>query len=260
VKDGVVRRLIDKWLKAGILEQGTLTHPGEGTPQGGVASPLLANIFLHYVVDVWFEDRVAPRLRGRSSLIRFADDAVGVFEDREDCERGRRAVEQRLEQFGLQLHPTKTRIVDFRFVRERDKRPGQHTGSAFDCLGFTHVWKRSRRGMWVVLRKTAKARYTRALRRVSEYCKRHRHRRLPEQHQQLCRMLLGHYAYYGPTGNSKNIRAFAPQVPRIWQKWRKRRSGRRKLTWEKFNRLLELGQTHLKQTRLESNTHHPTPP
>jgi group II intron reverse transcriptase/maturase len=239
VKDGVVRRLIDKWLKAGILEQQTLTHPGEGTPQGGVASPLLANIFLHYVLDVWFEERVAPRLRGRSSLIRFADDAVGVFEDREDCERVRRALEQRLGRFGLTLHPTKTRVVDFRYVRERDKRPGHHTGSAFDFLGFTHVWKRSRRGMWVVLRKTAKARYARALRRVSAYCKRHRHRRLPEQHQQLCRMLLGHYAYYGTTGNSKSIRAFAHQVPRIWQKWLKRRSGRYKLTWEKFNRLLE---------------------
>jgi RNA-directed DNA polymerase len=239
VKDGVVRRLIDKWLKAGVLEQGTLTHPEEGTPQGGVASPLLANIFLHYVLDVWVEDRVAPRLKGRSSLIRFADDAVGVFEDREDCERVHRALEQRLVQFGLTLHPTKTRIVDFRFVRERDKRSGQHTGSAFDFLGFTHVWKRSRRGMWVVLRKTAKTRYARALRRVSAYCKRHRHDRLPEQHQQLCRRLLGHYAYYGTTGNSKSIRAFAHQVARIWQKWLKRRSGRRKLTWAKFNRLLE---------------------
>jgi RNA-directed DNA polymerase len=204
----------------------------------GVASPLLANIYLHYVLDVWFEDRVAPRLKGRSSLIRFADDAVGVCEDREDCERVRRVLEQRLERFGLTLHPTKTRIVDFRLVRERDKRPGQHTGSAFDFLGFTHVWKRSRRGMWVVLRKTAKTRYARALRRVSEYCKRYRHVRLPEQHQQLCRMLRGHYAYYGTVGNSKSIRAFAHQVPRIWQKWLKRRSGRHTLTWEKFNRLL----------------------
>jgi group II intron reverse transcriptase/maturase len=239
VKDGVIRRLIDKWLKAGILEHGTLTHPEEGTPQGGVASPLLANIFLHYVLDVWFEERVAPRLKGRSSLIRFADDAVGVFEDREDCERVRRALEQRLAQFGLHLHPTKTRIVDLRFVRERAKRSGHHTGSAFDFLGFTQVWKRSRRRRWVVLRKTAKTRYARALHRVSEYCKRHRHRRLPEQHQQLCRMLLGHYAYYGTTGNSKSIRAFAHQVPRIWQKWLRRRSGRRNLTWEKFNRLLE---------------------
>jgi RNA-directed DNA polymerase len=235
----VVRRLIDKWLKAGILEQGTLTQPEEGTPQGGVASPLLANIFLHYVWAVWFEDRVAPRLQGSSSLMRFADDAVGGFEDREDCQRVRRALEQRLAQFGLTLHPTKTRLVDFRGVREREKRPGRHTGSAFDFLGFTHVWKRSRRGMGVVLRKTAKTRYARALRWVSDYCKRHRHRRLPEHHQHLCPMLLGHYAYYGTTGNSKGIRAFAHQVPRIWQKWRRRRSGRRKLRWAKFNGLLE---------------------
>ncbi len=108
----------------------------------GVISLLLANILLHYVLAVWFEERVAPRLTGRSSLIRFADDAVCVFEDREDCERVRQALEQRLLKFGLMLHPTKTRIVDFRFVRERDKRSGQHTGSAFDFLGFAHIWKR----------------------------------------------------------------------------------------------------------------------
>jgi len=239
VKDGVVRRLIDKWLKAGILEEGTLIIPGEGTPQGGVASPLLANIFLHHVLDEWFQDVVVPRLRGRSSMVRFADDAVCVFEHRHDCERVREVMEKRLGKYGLTLHPSKTRVVDFRFVRERDKRPGEHTGSSFDFLGFTHVWKRSRRGAWVVTRRTAKKRHARAIRRVYVYCRRRRHDPIREQHKRLSRMLLGHYAYYGITGNAKSIRNFAHQVNRCWQKWLRRRTGLRKLTWAKFNRLLE---------------------
>jgi group II intron reverse transcriptase/maturase len=223
VKDGVIRRLIDKWLKAGVLEDGTLSIAEEGTPQGGVISPLLANIFLHEVLDRWFQDIVIPRLRGRSSIVRFADDAVGVFENREDCERVREVMAKRLAKYGLTLHPTKTRIVDFRFLRQRDKQSGEHTASSFDFLGFTHVWKRSRRGSWVVTRKTMKKRHARALRRVYLYCRRHRHDPIREQHGRLSSMLLGHFAYYGITGNSECIRNFAHQVNRVWHKWLQRK-------------------------------------
>jgi len=239
VKDGVVRRLIDKWLKAGVFEDGTVTIPGEGTPQGGVISPLLANIFLHHVLDEWFQDIVVPRLRGRSSIVRFADDAVGVFERQEDCVRVREVVEKRLAKYGLKLHLTKTRIVDFRSARECNKHPGEHTDSSFDFLGFTHVWRRSRRGAWVVTRRTVKKRYARAIKRVYDYCRRRRHDPIPEQHKRLSSVLLGHYAYYGITGNSDRIRDFAHQVNRVWHKWLRRRTGLRTLTWAKFNRLLE---------------------
>jgi hypothetical protein len=145
---------------------------------------------------------------------------------------------KRLAKYGLTLHPAKTRIVDFRFLRQRDKQAGEHTDSSFDFLGFTHVWKRSRRGSWVVTRKTMKKRHARALRRVYLYCRRHRHDPIREQHGRLSSMLLGHFAYYGITGNSDCIRNFAHQVNRIWHKWLQRRSGMRTLTWEKFNRLL----------------------
>lgn len=239
VKDGVIRRLIDKWLKAGVLESGTITRATEGTPQGGVISPLLANVFLHEVIDAWYHREVVPRLKGKSSIVRYADDMVAVFAARDDCERVLQVMGKRLEKYGLKLHPTKTRVVDFRASREESKRAGEHTESSFDFLGFTHIWKRSRRSYWIVTRRTAKRRYARAVRRVYDYCKRARHAPLAEQQKRLSRMLLGHYSYYGITGNSASLRAFAHKVNRVWQKWLQRRTGMRKLTWEKFNRLLK---------------------
>lgn len=236
VKDGMVRRLIDKWLKAGVLEQGQRINTCQGTPQGGVASPLLANIFLHYVLDEWFHTEVTGRMRGRSSMVRFADDAVCVFENRHDCERVKQVMAKRLARYGLTLHPTKTRVVDFGHERKRDRYDG---GCSFDFLGFTHIWKRSRRGRWIVTRRTAKKRLARSLRRVYQYCRGHRHDPLGVQHRYLCRLLRGHFAYYGIVGNSQGIRKFAYHVNRIWHKWLKRRNGLRRLTWEKFNRLLE---------------------
>jgi RNA-directed DNA polymerase len=239
VKDGLVRRLIDKWLKAGVLEEGIRTIPAEGTPQGGVLSPLLANVFLHGVLDTWFQRDVVPRLRGRSSMVRFADDVVCVFEHREDAERVRVVLEKRLAKYGLTLHPTKTHLVDFRVERDRDDASGGPTGSTFDFLGFTHLWKRSRRGAWVVLRKTAVRRLARALRHVQQYCRRHRHDLLRQQHQYLCQLLRGHYAYYGILGNARSIGNFAYQVRRIWHQWLKRRNGLRRLTWVKFTAMLQ---------------------
>jgi group II intron reverse transcriptase/maturase len=192
VKDGLVRRRIDQGLKAGVLEEGIRTVPTEGTPQGGVLSPLRAKVFRHYILDAWFQREVVPRLRGRRSMVRFADEVVCVFEHREDAERVRVVREKRLAQYGLTLHPTKTHLVDFRVERDRDDTPGGPTESTFGFLGFTHLWKRSRRGAWTVRRRTAPRRLARALRHVQQYCRRHRHALLRQQQQYLCQLLRGH--------------------------------------------------------------------
>ena len=170
VTDGVVRRMIDKWLKAGVLDKGVLRRTTGGTPQGGVISPLLSNIYLHYVLDRWFETVVRPRLKGRCQLVRYADDAVIAFEDHLSGKRLLDVLGKRLSRYGLTLHPTKTRFVDFRFRRPHGRHPAT-VGTTFDFLGFTHVWAQSRRGKNVVRQTTAKDRYARALASVTEWCR-----------------------------------------------------------------------------------------
>ncbi|WP_232293572.1 group II intron reverse transcriptase/maturase [Stigmatella aurantiaca] len=239
VADGVVRRMIDKWLKAGVLEEGPLLRLEQGTPQGGVISPLLANVYLHYVLDEWYEREVVPRMKGKCSLIRYADDLVMVFEDFLDCRRVLEVLGKRLAKYGLTLHPGKTRMVDFRF-----KRPGggQHPATqatTFDFLGFTHVWGKSQRGKNVVYQVTAKSRYARAVKAVWEWCKRNRHRPLAEQHRRLSRAMLGHYAYYGITGNTRRVRWYAHRVQRAWYRWLSTRSrGGGGLRWRRYEQLL----------------------
>ena len=174
VRDGVVLRLLGKWLNAGVLEGMELSYPDQGTPQGGVISPLLANIYLHVVLDEWFVCEVVPRLRGRAQLIRYADDFVGVFEREEDARRVLEVLPKRLERFGLTLHPDKTRLLNFQRPDRGRNEPGSGPGT-FDLLGFTHYWGRSRRGKWVVMKKTAKDRFSRALHRIAEWCRRYRH-------------------------------------------------------------------------------------
>ena len=159
VTDGVVRRMIDKWLKAGVLEAGQLHYPDAGTPEGGVISPLLANAYLHYVLDEWFAEQVQPRLRGPSTLVRYCDDFVALFAYKDDAERVLEVLGKRLGKYGLQLHPDKTRMVDFRFLERAQHDGGAPTlATTFDFLGFTHVWGRSRKGKAVVRRQTAKTR------------------------------------------------------------------------------------------------------
>jgi len=223
VADGVVRKMIDKWLKAGVLEEGQLRHSDVGTPQGGVISPLLANVFLHYVLDAWFVADVRPRLKKRAALVRYCDDFVMAFEDFLDCQRVLAVLGKRVGRFGLALHPEKTRMVDFRFKRPDGQRHPATQATTFDFLGFTHVWGRSNRGKNVVYQRTAKARYARSLRVLHDWCKQHRHAAMPEQHARLSRMMLGHYAYYGITGNSKRLRWYAHQAERIWRTWLSRR-------------------------------------
>jgi len=238
VRDGVIRRAIGKWLQVGVLEEGRLRHPVTGTPQGGVISPLLANIYLHEVVDRWFEEEVKPRLGGRAVLIRYADDFVIAFAEERDARRVEEVLPKRVARFGLQLHPEKTRLVRFQAPRGKGSPPRFDEPSAFTFLGFTHYWGKSRKGNWVVKRKTAASRFTRSLSRTREWCRRWRHEPVPWQQRQLSRGLSGHYAYYGITGNYQALNNFHRQVTREWRKWLNRRSQKARMTWERFDRLL----------------------
>jgi RNA-directed DNA polymerase len=237
VRDGVIRRAIGKWLQAGVLEEGRLKHPVTGTPQGGVISPVLSNIYLHEVVDRWFEEEVKPRLGGRAVLIRYADDFVIAFAEEKDARRVEEVLPKRLARFGLQLHPEKTRLVRFQAPRGKERPSPSDGPGSFTFLGFTHFWGKSRKGNWVVKRKTAASRFTRSLSRVREWCRRWRHEPVPWQQRQLSRGLRGHYAYYGITGNYQALSNFHRQVTREWRKWLHRRSQKAKMTWERFNRL-----------------------
>jgi RNA-directed DNA polymerase len=239
VTDGVIRRLIDKWLKAGVLEAGQIQRSPTGTPQGGVASPLLANLYLHYALDVWFTESVRPRMKKQCALVRFCDDFVLVFEDFLDSQRVSRVLGPRLAKFGLRLNPAKTHLVDFRFKRPDGVKHRAAEATTFTFLGFLHVWGHSRQGKWVVYQRTAKERYARTLRRIALYCKLHRHRPLAEQQRRLSQMLQGHYAYFGITSNGKRLRWLAHKVEGIWRTWLSRRTRNGQLTWEVFGRVLE---------------------
>ena len=237
VRDGVIRRAIGKWLNAGVMEAGEVSYPDRGAPQGGVISPALSNVYLHEVLDVWFEHEVKPRLRGRAFVVRYADDAVLAFEHEDDARRVLGVLAKRLGKYGLRLHPDKTRMVDFRSPR-KSPRGGSQREHSFAMLGLTHYWGRSRKGRWVVKRKTAKDRFSRALRAVGQWCRVNRHRSLPEQHVALSRKLRGHYAYYGIIGNAQALARFRHEVRRCWHKWLGRRGGRTRMTWSRYLHVL----------------------
>ena len=230
VRDGVLLRLIGKWLHAGVLEEGAVTYPDAGTPQGGVISPLLANIYLHEVLDAWFEGVVKPRLRGHAFLSRYADDFVVLFAHREDARRVLDVLPKRLGKYGLTLHREKTRLVEFRRPKkvqvDDDDRPG-----TFDLLGFTHHWSRSRNGNWVVKLRTASSRLSRALTRARQWCREHRHHEVRWQWQVLVAKLRGHYGYFGVTGNMRALERFRYEVVLAWSKWISRRSSRKRRGW-----------------------------
>jgi RNA-directed DNA polymerase len=236
VSDGVVRRLVGKWLNAGVMEGGAVHHPTSGTPQGGVISPMLANIYLHEVLDLWFEREVKPRMHGRAFMVRYADDAVMCFEQEDDARRVLSVLPKRVERFGLTLHPEKTRLMQFTRP-PRGGGPRKH--ETFDLLGFTHYWGRSRTGSWVLKRRTSHKRFSRALRDLAQWCRKARHLPVREQHQQLTRKLRGHDAYYGITGNADALARLRHSVARIWRKWLNRRSHRTRMHWERCNGLLQ---------------------
>ena len=243
IRDGVIGRLVGKWLSAGVMEDGELQRSGAGTPQGGVISPLLANIYLHTVLDVWFEKEVRPRLRGRAYLTRYADDAVMLFEYEEDARRVMDVLPKRFERYGLALHPDKTRLVPFkrpdRSGRNDDDPRGGSAARTFDFLGFTIHWGQSLKGNWVVRTRTAKDRFRRTLENIEQWCKLHRHAPLARQQQMLNAKLRGHYGYYRRIGNAGRLWDLLYRVVRIWWRWLSRRSQRARLTWPTMSRLLQ---------------------
>ncbi len=246
VCDGVLRRAIDKWLKAGVVEDGQLRRSEAGTPQGGVVSPLLANVYLHHVLDVWFEREVRPRLRGQVFLVRYADDVAIVFAREEDARRVMEVLPKRFGKYGLTLHPEKTRLVRFPQppYRWRAGRRGNSEAlgferpGTFDLLGFTHYWGMTRAGGWALFRKTAASRFRRSVRAIYEWLRKHRHLSVAEQHRLLSLKLRGHWAYYGITGNFRRLFAFRRAILRVWQKWLNRRSRGNHMPWSRYLRLL----------------------
>ena len=243
VRDGVIRRTIDKWLKAGVLENGGVTRSDTGVPQGSGVSPILSNLFLHEVLDTWFEDQVKPRLQGKAALCRFADDAVILCARQRDAQRVMAVLPKRFEKYGLTLHPEKTHMVRFtqppRGGPPRHRREVPTWPGSVDLLGFTLYWGKSRQGIWVVKYKTASDRLSRALKRINLWCRTNRHEELGWQHQQLVLKLRGHYSYYGVTTNGRSLGQFRAGVIRIWRKWLGRRSQRSSIRWDRFRALLK---------------------
>lgn len=237
VCDGVLIRTVGKWLNAGVMEEQTLTYPEKGTPQGGVISPLLANVYLHHVFDAWFEAEVRPRMRGRCFAIRFADDLILGFAQEQDADRVMDVLPKRFGKYGLTIHPTKTKKVDFRRPRKRRDDDEAHPG-AFNFLGFTHHWGRSRKGNWVVRQKTAKDRLARTATTLHQFCRRVRHTMVSDQHRRLCQKLRGHDAYFGITGNHRALQRLRRIAERIWRYWLNRRGQQRRMPWERYKRLL----------------------
>jgi len=243
IRDGVIQRLIGKWLNAGVLEDGAVTRSEAGSPQGGVVSPILANIFLHEVLDVWFHQEVRGRLRGRAHLVRYADDAVMLFEYEEDARRVMAVLSKRFGKYGLTLHPDKTRLVGFKRPKRGQGIGGDDDGpdkpGTFDFLGFTIHWAKSlKTGKWVVKMRTAADRFRRALRSISQWCRSHRHEPLQVQQHAIGLKLRGHYGYYGRTGNRARLWTLLHWVKREWWRWLRRRS-QRDLSWAAMTRLLQ---------------------
>jgi len=232
VKDGGILRLIGKWLKAGGREAGTLTYPDKGTPQGGVASPMLANVFLHQVVDAWFVKDVQPRMKGRCFLTRFADDFSIGFALEADARRVMEVVPKRFNRFSLTIHPEKTVLIAFKKPPRRDQSAGGK--GSFDVLGFTHYWAKTRRGYWVITRKTVGKRLRRFMKALWTWCRENRHAPLQEQYRTLCAKLRGYYQYYGIRGNCPMLEVVFEHTERAWRYWLSRRSHTGHIRWQKF--------------------------
>ncbi|MFC1833093.1 group II intron reverse transcriptase/maturase [Thermodesulfobacteriota bacterium] len=237
VNDGGIKRLIGKWLKAGVVEKGQWTRSKQGTPQGGVISPLLANIFLHYVLDEWFVQEVQPRMRGRCFLVRYADDFIIGFETESDARRIMEILPKRFNRFGLSIHPDKTKLVRF------GRPPGGGTSKGngtIDFLGFTYFWAKSRRGKWIIKKKTMGMRVSRFVKAIWQWCRLNRHEPLEQQYKMLCTKLCGHYQYYGVTHNYGALSDVHHHVRRSWQYWLSRRNHKGIVRWDYYEKLISM--------------------
>jgi len=240
IADKRVLRLIKRFLKAGIQENGEYRRSEKGTPQGGVISPLLANLYLHYTLDLWFQRRYLKTCTGTAKIIRYADDFVVCFQKEADAKRFRIEMEERLNQFGLEIAPEKTKILEFgRWAQSRAKARGGRKAETFDFLGFTHYCTKSRKNRrFEVGRKSISKRITAKLKQYTQWIRAHRTLSTVEIMKITAMKLRGHYAYYGVTGNSKSIGNFAYEVRKILFKWLNRRGKRGCMNWEKFKLLL----------------------
>jgi RNA-directed DNA polymerase len=238
IADGNLLRLIGKCLHVGILEGTELSEPELGTVQGSVLSPILGNVYLHHVLDVWYERQVKPRMRGKTTLVRYADDFVICFECEDDAKRLMAVLGSRFERFGLKLHPEKTRLLPFH--RPNMVQQGGQKRVTFDFLGFTLYWRRTRAGRWVPAFKTRKARLRRAMKAAEEWCRRHRHKSVKDQHAMLKRKLVGHYNYFGVNGNLRSLAMLMHKVRRSWRAWLSRRSQRGHINWTRFQEMLRV--------------------
>lgn len=235
VNDGKIIRLIGKWLNAGVVEKDNIHYPVCGSPQGGVISPLIANIFLHHVLDEWFVSQVQPRLKGRSFLIRFADDFVLGCENEEDAPKIKDVIPKRFGKFGLTIHPGKSKMICFQWPSKFSDK--SRTGT-FDFLGFTHYWSKSRQGNWVIKRQTMRKRQARVMRNLYCYCRNNKHEPITEQFRILRSKLHGLYNYYGIIGNYRPLWMLYQHVRTCWRRWLGRRTRDGYISWAKFEAFL----------------------
>jgi group II intron reverse transcriptase/maturase len=232
IDDQALLRLIGKWLKAGVLDtNGEVIHPAAGTPQGGIVSPILANIYLHYCLDEWFQHVVKKHCRGEACLIRYADDFVCAFEREGDAERFYQVLGKRLEKFGLELSAEKTRVIAF------DR--GQSKQEGFEFLGFEFRWGQDRQGKAHVERRTSRKKLRSSLDRFTEWCRQKRHCPVKDWFKELKPKLQGYYNYYGVSGNYASLQQFFGEAMQILRKWLNRRSQRKSYSWEGFRALIE---------------------
>ena len=234
IADESLMRLVGKCLHVGILDGTEYEETEQGTTQGSVLSPLLGNVYLHHVLDAWYEREVRPRLTGRSELVRYADDLVICFENQDDARRVFDVLPKRMAKYGLKLHPEKTRLVDL-----RPPNGGNGTGGGtFDFLGFTLLRQRTRYGKWMLRCRTRRRSLRRFLGSVAEWCRRHRHLPVKDQHLTLSRKLAGHFNYFGVNGNLDALRRVLFGVTRTWHKWLNRRSQNARMYWKRFHAVL----------------------
>ncbi|MCH8531008.1 MAG: group II intron reverse transcriptase/maturase [Saccharospirillum sp.] len=237
INDGKIMRLIGKWLRAGVVEKDSIHYPACGSPQGGSISPMIANIFLHHVLDEWYVKQVRPRLAGRSFLVRFADDFVLGCESEADGARLMKVLPKRFEKYGLRIHPDKSKMIRFKWPSKFSAKSGNGT---FDFLGFTHFWGKSRNGNWVIKRQTMRKRQARAMRNLHLYCRNNRHEPVKEQYRQLSAKLHGLYNYYGIRCNYRALWMVYQHVRDCWRRWLGRRTRDGYIGWDKFERFLEV--------------------
>lgn len=251
ITDGVVLKLIDKWLKAGVTEKGMWSKTEKGSPQGGVISPMLANIYLHYVLDKWFMGELRGELKGEAELIRYADDFCICCRNSGDAEHVMKRLTERFAKYALSVHPEKSRIVPFKLPSRQARKADKRYTQTFDFLGFTYYWGMTRKGGWWVKLKTSKGKFTRGLESLSKWCKTNMHKPIREQLEGLVLKIRGHRNYFGVRNNSRAVDSFQYFALKIWRKWLSRRSNSGYVTLERMSRILQTHKYFRKTTPLQ---------